>query len=183
MITVVGSALLNAPLLLFSSQGVFIFFFHVIFNNEVRKNLKNIFTGKKSVPDESSTTRASLLTVSYMSDSYASFIHFFQSNESLIYFVRPPPPIRQRSLNCNNTNTEDGQLYRSGIGESTVSLDSTLRSAKSRSSFLAYTLRYNTLTDCTAASNTLLCMCVCVGACKLFVSVLLVVFRCSPHTY
>uniref|UniRef100_A0A8C3AZF1 Cadherin EGF LAG seven-pass G-type receptor 1 n=1 Tax=Cyclopterus lumpus TaxID=8103 RepID=A0A8C3AZF1_CYCLU len=41
----------------------------------------------------------------------------------------------------------DGQLYRSGIGESTVSLNSTLRSAKSRSSYLAYTLRYNTLTD------------------------------------
>ncbi|CAN9508289.1 unnamed protein product [Ophioblennius macclurei] len=74
-------------------QGVFIFFCHVIFNKEVRKNLKNVFTGKKSVPDESSTTRASLLT---------------------------------RSLNCNNTYTEDG-LYRSGIGESTVSLDSTLR--------------------------------------------------------
>ncbi|TMS03043.1 Cadherin EGF LAG seven-pass G-type receptor 1, partial [Larimichthys crocea] len=89
-------------------QGVFIFFFHVIFNKEVRKNLKNVFTGKKSLPDESSTTRASLLT---------------------------------RSLNCNNTYTEDGALYRSGIGESTVSLDSTLRSAKSRSSFLAYTLR------------------------------------------
>uniref|UniRef100_A0A665WXR0 Cadherin EGF LAG seven-pass G-type receptor 1 n=1 Tax=Echeneis naucrates TaxID=173247 RepID=A0A665WXR0_ECHNA len=75
-------------------QGVFIFFFHVVFNKEARKNLKNIFTGKKSVPDESSTTRASLLT---------------------------------RSLNCNNTYTEDGPLYRSGIGESTVSLDSTLR--------------------------------------------------------
>uniref|UniRef100_A0A8D0AXG8 Cadherin EGF LAG seven-pass G-type receptor 1 n=1 Tax=Sander lucioperca TaxID=283035 RepID=A0A8D0AXG8_SANLU len=75
-------------------QGVFIFFFHVIFNKEVRKNLKNVFTGKKNVPDESSTTRASLLT---------------------------------RSLNCNNTYTEDGALYRSGIGESTVSLDSTLR--------------------------------------------------------
>ncbi|XP_065807161.1 cadherin EGF LAG seven-pass G-type receptor 1 isoform X3 [Labrus bergylta] len=75
-------------------QGVFIFFFHVIFNKEVRKNLKNFFTGKKSIPDESSTTRASLLT---------------------------------RSLNCNNTYTEDGALYRSGIGESTVSLDSTLR--------------------------------------------------------
>uniref|UniRef100_A0A7N6C234 Cadherin EGF LAG seven-pass G-type receptor 1a n=1 Tax=Anabas testudineus TaxID=64144 RepID=A0A7N6C234_ANATE len=81
-------------------QGVFIFFFHVIINKEVRKNLKNVFTGKKNIPDESSTTRASLLT---------------------------------RSLNCNNTYTEDGQLYRSGIGESTVSLDSTLRSAKSRS--------------------------------------------------
>uniref|UniRef100_A0A667ZZJ2 Cadherin EGF LAG seven-pass G-type receptor 1 n=1 Tax=Myripristis murdjan TaxID=586833 RepID=A0A667ZZJ2_9TELE len=89
-------------------QGVFIFFFHVIFNKEVRKNLKNVFTGKKSVPDESSTTRASLLT---------------------------------RSLNCNNTYTDDGPLYRSAIGESTVSLESTLRSAKSRSSYLAYTLR------------------------------------------
>uniref|UniRef100_A0A3Q3FZG8 Cadherin EGF LAG seven-pass G-type receptor 1 n=1 Tax=Labrus bergylta TaxID=56723 RepID=A0A3Q3FZG8_9LABR len=104
-------------------QGVFIFFFHVIFNKEVRKNLKNFFTGKKSIPDESSTTRASLLT---------------------------------RSLNCNNTYTEDGALYRSGIGESTVSLDSTLRSAKSRSSYLAFTLRYNTLTDCMAASTTFL---------------------------
>uniref|UniRef100_A0A671YRR0 Cadherin EGF LAG seven-pass G-type receptor 1 n=1 Tax=Sparus aurata TaxID=8175 RepID=A0A671YRR0_SPAAU len=89
-------------------QGVFIFFFHIIFNKEVRKNLKNVLMGKKSAPDESSTTRASLLT---------------------------------RSLNCNNTYTEDGALYRSGIGESTVSLDSTLRSAKSRSSYLAYTLR------------------------------------------
>ncbi|XP_056280684.1 cadherin EGF LAG seven-pass G-type receptor 1 isoform X6 [Pseudoliparis swirei] len=89
-------------------QGVFIFFFHVILNKEVMKNLKNVFTGKKSAPDESSTTRASLLT---------------------------------RSLNCNTTYTEDGQLYRSGIGESTVSLDSTLRSAKSRSSYLPYTLR------------------------------------------
>uniref|UniRef100_A0A674AZ30 Cadherin EGF LAG seven-pass G-type receptor 1 n=1 Tax=Salmo trutta TaxID=8032 RepID=A0A674AZ30_SALTR len=71
-------------------QGIFIFFFHVIFNKEVRKNLKNVFTGKKASPDESSTTRASLLT---------------------------------RSLNCNNTYTEDGPLYRSAIGESAVSLE------------------------------------------------------------
>lgn len=74
----------------------------------------------------------------------------------------------QRSLNCNNTYTEDGPLYRSGIGESTVSLDSTLRSAKSRSSYLAYTLRYNTLTDCMAASIRLLhdeCVCVYVCTC------------------
>lgn len=75
----------------------------------------------------------------------------------------------QRTLNCNNTYAEDGGLYRSGIGESNVSLDSTLRSAKSRSSYLAYALRYNTLTDCTAASPCLLhnkrasvCVCVCV---------------------
>uniref|UniRef100_A0A3B3ZJN6 Uncharacterized protein n=1 Tax=Periophthalmus magnuspinnatus TaxID=409849 RepID=A0A3B3ZJN6_9GOBI len=88
-------------------QGVFIFFFFVIFNSEIRKNLKNVFTGKKSIPDEASTARASLLT---------------------------------RSLNCNNTYHEDG-LYRSGFGESTVSLDSTLRSAKSHSSYLAYVLR------------------------------------------
>uniref|UniRef100_A0A8D3DZM2 Cadherin EGF LAG seven-pass G-type receptor 1a n=1 Tax=Scophthalmus maximus TaxID=52904 RepID=A0A8D3DZM2_SCOMX len=73
-----------------------------------------------------------------------------------------------RSLNCNNTYTEDGPLYRSGIGESTVSLDSTLRSAKSRSSYLAYTLRYNMLTDCMAAFTRLLhdkCVCVCVCVC------------------
>lgn len=53
----------------FFPQGVFIFFFHVIFNNEVRKNLKNVFTGKKSIPDEGSTTRASLLTVSQQEKS------------------------------------------------------------------------------------------------------------------
>ncbi|XP_027875467.1 cadherin EGF LAG seven-pass G-type receptor 1 isoform X3 [Xiphophorus couchianus] len=89
-------------------QGVFIFFFHVIFNKEARKNLKNVFTGKKTVQDDSSTTRASLLT---------------------------------RSLNCN-TYAEDGPLYRTAIGESNVSLDSTLRSGKSRSSsYLAYALR------------------------------------------
>uniref|UniRef100_A0AAV2IVZ2 Uncharacterized protein n=1 Tax=Knipowitschia caucasica TaxID=637954 RepID=A0AAV2IVZ2_KNICA len=74
-------------------QGVFIFFLFVIFNAEIRTNLKNILTGKKSVSDEASTARASLLT---------------------------------RSLNCNNTYHEDG-LFRSGFGESTVSLDSTLR--------------------------------------------------------
>lgn len=68
----------------------------------------------------------------------------------------------QRTLNSNNAYTEDGALYRSGFGESTVSLDSTLRSAKSRSSYLAYVLRYNTLTDCMAASATLLHVCVCV---------------------
>nr|XP_015208138.1 PREDICTED: cadherin EGF LAG seven-pass G-type receptor 1 isoform X2 [Lepisosteus oculatus] len=89
-------------------QGIFIFFFHCIFNKEVRKNLKNVFTSKKSLPDESSTTRASLLT---------------------------------RSLNCNNTYTEEPNLYRTPIGESTVSLESTVRSAKSHSSYLAYMLR------------------------------------------
>lgn len=51
----------------------------------------------------------------------------------------------QRTLNSNNAY-EDGTIYRSGIGESTVSLDSTLRSAKSRNSYLAYALRYTTLT-------------------------------------
>uniref|UniRef100_A0A3P9H6T8 Cadherin EGF LAG seven-pass G-type receptor 1a n=1 Tax=Oryzias latipes TaxID=8090 RepID=A0A3P9H6T8_ORYLA len=91
-------------------QGVFIFFCHIIFNMEVRKNIKNVLTGKKSIQDQSSTTRGSLLT---------------------------------RSLNCNNTFPEDGLLYRSAIGESNVSLDSTLRSAKSRSSYLGR-LSYST---------------------------------------
>ncbi|XP_077356776.1 cadherin EGF LAG seven-pass G-type receptor 1 isoform X2 [Festucalex cinctus] len=87
-------------------QGIFIFFFHIIFNKDVRKHLKNIFTGKKNLAEETGTARASLLT---------------------------------RSLNCNNT--EQGHTYLAAAGESTVSLDSTLRSGKSRSSYLAYTLR------------------------------------------
>uniref|UniRef100_A0A672RTG7 Cadherin EGF LAG seven-pass G-type receptor 1-like n=1 Tax=Sinocyclocheilus grahami TaxID=75366 RepID=A0A672RTG7_SINGR len=89
-------------------QGILIFFFHIVFSKEVRKNLKNVFTGKKPLPDDSSATRTTLLT---------------------------------RTLNCNNTYMEDGTLYRSAIGESTVSLESTVRSAKSHSSYLTYTHR------------------------------------------
>ncbi|TRY59254.1 hypothetical protein DNTS_026390, partial [Danionella cerebrum] len=75
-------------------QGVFIFFFHIVFNKEVRKSLKSIFTGKKPLPDDSINTRTTLLT---------------------------------RTLNCNNTYLEDGTLYRSAIGESSVSLESSGR--------------------------------------------------------
>uniref|UniRef100_A0A8C2H803 Cadherin EGF LAG seven-pass G-type receptor 1a n=1 Tax=Cyprinus carpio TaxID=7962 RepID=A0A8C2H803_CYPCA len=50
---------------LFVFQGIFIFLFHIVFNKEVRKNLKNVFTGKKALPDESSATRTTLLTVSH----------------------------------------------------------------------------------------------------------------------
>lgn len=46
-----------------SIQGLFIFFFHCIFNKEVRKHLKNTLTGKKPLPDDSTATRATLLTV------------------------------------------------------------------------------------------------------------------------
>ncbi|KAG8142793.1 hypothetical protein E2320_005991, partial [Naja naja] len=74
-------------------QGLFIFFFHCIFNKEVRKHLKNTFTGKKSFPDDSTTTRATLLT---------------------------------RSLNCNDTYIEEPNMYRTTIGESTVSLESSI---------------------------------------------------------
>ncbi|KAJ7396956.1 hypothetical protein BTVI_139547 [Pitangus sulphuratus] len=47
----------------------------------------------------------------------------------------------QRSLNCNNTYIEEPNMYRTTIGESTVSLESTVRSAKSHNSYLAYILR------------------------------------------
>ncbi|XP_063783179.1 cadherin EGF LAG seven-pass G-type receptor 1 isoform X1 [Pseudophryne corroboree] len=88
-------------------QGLFIFFFHCIFNKEVRKQLKNTFTGKKSLADDT-TTRAALLT---------------------------------QTLNCNNTYLDETNMYRTGFGESTVSLESTVRSAKSHNSYLAYILR------------------------------------------
>ncbi|MEE6481192.1 hypothetical protein FKM82_012777 [Ascaphus truei] len=75
-------------------QGLFIFFFHCIFNKEVRKHLKNTFTGKKSLPDDSTMTKATLLT---------------------------------RTLNCNNTYMDEPNMYRTAIGESTASLESTVR--------------------------------------------------------
>ncbi|XP_041442377.1 cadherin EGF LAG seven-pass G-type receptor 1 isoform X2 [Xenopus laevis] len=89
-------------------QGLFIFFFHCIFNKEVRKHLKNTFTGQRPLPDDTATTRATLLT---------------------------------RTLNCNNTYMDDTNVYRTAIGESTASLESTVRSAKSHNSYLAYILR------------------------------------------
>ncbi|XP_023685991.2 cadherin EGF LAG seven-pass G-type receptor 1 isoform X1 [Paramormyrops kingsleyae] len=88
-------------------QGIFIFFFHCVFNKDVRKNLKNAFKGKKALPEESGITRTTLLT---------------------------------RSLNCNNTYTEEGALYRTPIGESTASLQPSVRSAKSLHGYLAYAL-------------------------------------------
>ncbi|XP_063302853.1 cadherin EGF LAG seven-pass G-type receptor 1 isoform X3 [Pelobates fuscus] len=75
-------------------QGLFILFFHCVFNKEVRKHLKNAFSGKKSLADDSTMTRATLLT---------------------------------RTLNCNNTYMDEPNMYRTAIGESTVSLDSTVR--------------------------------------------------------
>uniref|UniRef100_A0A8C5MSH5 Cadherin EGF LAG seven-pass G-type receptor 1 n=1 Tax=Leptobrachium leishanense TaxID=445787 RepID=A0A8C5MSH5_9ANUR len=75
-------------------QGLFILFFHCIFNKEVRKHLKNAFTGKKALVDDSTTTRATLLT---------------------------------RTLNCNNTYMDEPNMYRTAMGESTVSLESTVR--------------------------------------------------------
>ncbi|KAG8439892.1 hypothetical protein GDO86_005888 [Hymenochirus boettgeri] len=89
-------------------QGLFIFFFHCIFNKEVRKHLKTAFMGKKALPDDTATTRATLLT---------------------------------RTLNCNNTYIDDTNMYRTAIGESTASLESTIRSAKSHNSYLAYIFR------------------------------------------
>ncbi|XP_039617017.1 cadherin EGF LAG seven-pass G-type receptor 1 isoform X2 [Polypterus senegalus] len=102
-------------------QGIFIFFFHCIFNKEVRKHLKNTLTGKKPQLDESLTTRTSLLT---------------------------------RSLNCNNTYTDEPNMYRTAIGESTASLDSTVRSAKSHSTYLAYMLRDDSAQKPSVSSST-----------------------------
>ncbi|XP_056653588.1 cadherin EGF LAG seven-pass G-type receptor 1 isoform X2 [Monodelphis domestica] len=75
-------------------QGVAIFLFHCVFNKEVQKHLKATLMGKKAHPDDSTTTRATLLT---------------------------------RSLNCNNTYIEEPNMYRTALGESTASLDSTIR--------------------------------------------------------
>ncbi|XP_043823673.1 cadherin EGF LAG seven-pass G-type receptor 1 [Dromiciops gliroides] len=75
-------------------QGLAIFIFHCVVNREVQKHLKVALMGKKPHPDDSMTTRATLLT---------------------------------RSLNCNNTYIEEPNMYRTALGESTASLDSTIR--------------------------------------------------------
>ncbi|XP_060044769.1 cadherin EGF LAG seven-pass G-type receptor 1 isoform X2 [Erinaceus europaeus] len=75
-------------------QGLFVLLFHCVLNREVRKHLKGVLAGKKPYPDDSATTRATLLT---------------------------------RSLNCNNTYIEEPNMFRTALGESTASLDSTVR--------------------------------------------------------
>ncbi|XP_053055503.1 cadherin EGF LAG seven-pass G-type receptor 1 isoform X3 [Acinonyx jubatus] len=75
-------------------QGLFVLLFHCVLNREVRKHLKGVLAGKKLHPDDSATTRATLLT---------------------------------RSLNCNHTYSEEPNMFRTALGESTASLDSTIR--------------------------------------------------------
>uniref|UniRef100_A0A3B3SA85 Cadherin EGF LAG seven-pass G-type receptor 1 n=1 Tax=Paramormyrops kingsleyae TaxID=1676925 RepID=A0A3B3SA85_9TELE len=43
-------------------EGIFVFLFYCVFSKDVRKSLRKVFAGKKALLDESSTTRASLLT-------------------------------------------------------------------------------------------------------------------------
>ncbi|XP_060759034.1 cadherin EGF LAG seven-pass G-type receptor 1 isoform X5 [Neoarius graeffei] len=59
-----------------------------------------------------------------------------RKNLKLVFTGKKPVPdesimtrasLLTRSLNCNNTYTEDGTIFRSAIGESTVSLESTIR--------------------------------------------------------
>lgn len=73
-------------------QGVFIFFFHVVFNKDARKNLKNVLTGKKNIPDDSSTTRASLLTVSQLLPASEEFDHYATSRPSFTPFTHSKTP-------------------------------------------------------------------------------------------
>nr|XP_012612408.1 cadherin EGF LAG seven-pass G-type receptor 1 isoform X1 [Microcebus murinus] len=75
-------------------QGLFVLLFHCVLNREVRRHLRGVLSGKKPHPDDSATTRATLLT---------------------------------RSLNCNNTCGEGPDMLRTALGESTASLDSTVR--------------------------------------------------------
>ncbi|XP_056138305.1 cadherin EGF LAG seven-pass G-type receptor 1-like [Lampris incognitus] len=99
-------------------QGICIFLFHCIFNKEVRSNLKDIFTGKKSIKEELSFAQATMLT---------------------------------RSLNGKHSFTEDDGLYRTTIGESTASMNSTVRSARSHSSSQA---RDDSGHKCTTSSGS-----------------------------
>nr|XP_037863230.1 cadherin EGF LAG seven-pass G-type receptor 1 isoform X3 [Chlorocebus sabaeus] len=75
-------------------QGPFVLLFHCMLNQEVRKHLKGVLGGRKLRLEDSTTTRATLLT---------------------------------RSLNCNTTFGDGPDMLRTDLGESTASLDSTVR--------------------------------------------------------
>uniref|UniRef100_A0A2K5EZN3 Cadherin EGF LAG seven-pass G-type receptor 1 n=1 Tax=Aotus nancymaae TaxID=37293 RepID=A0A2K5EZN3_AOTNA len=75
-------------------QGPFVLLFHCVLNQEVRKHLKGVLSGRKLHLEDSATTRAMLLT---------------------------------RSLNCNTTFGDGPDMLRTALGESTASLDSTIR--------------------------------------------------------
>nr|XP_011753199.1 cadherin EGF LAG seven-pass G-type receptor 1 isoform X2 [Macaca nemestrina] len=75
-------------------QGPFVLLFHCVLNQEVRKHLKGVLGGRKLHLEDSTTTRATLLT---------------------------------RSLNCNTTFGDGPDMLRTDLGESTASLDSTVR--------------------------------------------------------
>uniref|UniRef100_A0AAR2M2I0 Cadherin EGF LAG seven-pass G-type receptor 1 n=2 Tax=Pygocentrus nattereri TaxID=42514 RepID=A0AAR2M2I0_PYGNA len=82
-------------------QGICIFFFHCILNKDVRKNLKSVFTGKKGSVEESSATRATLLTVrldwitncsknyasKYLSDNVSVHMYVIMLVKIVAYFV------------------------------------------------------------------------------------------------
>lgn len=145
----------------FSLQGICIFFFHCILNKDVRTNLKSVFGGKKVPAEESTATHTTLLTVSGVKSQHYISCSVYNSTfvsplicptYYLFYMVLlhlPPYTWQnsdhlisvQRTFN-GNVYTEDGCLYRTPIGESTVSMENSVRSGKSHgSSYIAYTLR------------------------------------------
>uniref|UniRef100_A0AAZ3P5L6 Cadherin EGF LAG seven-pass G-type receptor 1 n=1 Tax=Oncorhynchus tshawytscha TaxID=74940 RepID=A0AAZ3P5L6_ONCTS len=67
-------------------QGVCIFFFLCIFNKEVRINLKNVLTGKKSIVEDSTATRTTLLTVC--------------TQQSISKCTKPSDPDTCRAIGC-----------------------------------------------------------------------------------
>ncbi|XP_039319215.2 cadherin EGF LAG seven-pass G-type receptor 1 isoform X4 [Saimiri boliviensis] len=75
-------------------QGPFVLLFHCVLNQEVRRHLKGVLSGRKLPLEDSATTRAMLLT---------------------------------RSLNCTTTFGDGPDMVRTALGESTASLDSTVR--------------------------------------------------------
>ncbi|XP_036005287.1 cadherin EGF LAG seven-pass G-type receptor 1 isoform X4 [Fundulus heteroclitus] len=123
-------------------QGVFIFFFHVVLNKEVRKNLKNVFTGKKTVQDDSSTTRASLLTRTLNSNTYVEdgLLHrtaFGESNVSLDSTLREESGQKPSSSGTAKGHTDlDGPLFhRNGTKGDDSDSDSELSADEHSSSY------------------------------------------------
>ncbi|RXM27960.1 Cadherin EGF LAG seven-pass G-type receptor 1 [Acipenser ruthenus] len=88
-----------------------------------------------------SSLRTAFLLLLLISATWLLGLMTVNSNVMTFHYLFAIFSCLQRSLNCNNTYIEEPDMYRTTIGESTASLDSTVRSAKSHSSYLAYKFR------------------------------------------
>ena len=139
----------------------------MVFNKEVRKNLKNVFTGKKSVPDESSTTRASLLTVS--DQTVHPHMKFISQNAWDCYFNCALTRSSIFSVLSTATTRTQKTARCTARASGSPPCPWTVRSGQLRAAAATWLTRSGTTRSLTAwlllLHGCTTCVCVCIRAC------------------